>query len=159
MTILCYLPPQKLHRPTSLAASSACCRERLIAESEHDAYIDGRKLRCTKCQGSVFRDGLSAISWLAKPCREERPALVRPILKNNRTITLNGRESHTTHDRRLYRGFVYYHKCGYTAKGKLVGLARSCIPPTIYGQRVLHHIKDDKLPSHLSSWPDEEVSS
>ena len=136
--IMCNLPHRlKLHKPTSLPISKkSLLYESLKHQSMHDCYENGLKLRCLKCSGSVFRSGASTIKWLSQQCCEESPALAKPIVRNNRTITVNGRESHSSHDLRTYNELVYCHKCGYTAKNKLVGLVQPCAPATAYCLKV-----------------------
>ncbi len=132
-----YGPSSRFERRAEAAARAAARRD----EAEDALRLTrhrwcSKSLRCLDCFKSP-EAGQSRTAFFRTEC-PKRPHQV-----------------HATHTLARHRGLWWCERCGANGHQTFSSLAKRCHAPTEHGKRILRCIRDDRLPAHLSAWPDE----
>ena len=144
-TIVGYFPERSKHKKVSRPTVSKPSLDSLMALSQHEAFIDGTRLKCARCLHSYHKDDPACRHFLSSACSGVGAANDRPVPLKYEAVHVGKRSTHHTHVLFTFKGLIYCNKCGMRCKSQLHNLSRECRPPTAYGKETFKAIADGKL--------------
>ena len=136
----------------------------LIANTKHTIIQKSNRLYCLDCKSNFSCTDPVCKHWLQASCIKQGSTAAiltthKPI-KVNESLHRGNSNTHVTHDLYSYRGLVYCTKCGNRAgSSQFRHLARPCTTMGDYGSQVIKCITNNKLPTGVTIWPEEDLSS
>ena len=148
----------------------------MIRQSQHHLFAQGGRWQCHKCLLNLSTRGLTEHLRRTKECRPpaqdlegvipgllDRPRLDLPARQRAlRTLTLEGRSSHSTHNLVFYRGIYMCAACGLVAsRGISYRMVAECSykPRSHYARQNKRFLRKLKPPINFIEFPQADKNS
>ena len=133
----------------------------LISNTTHGIVQKANRVYCKMCKCNFALGDPACKHWLSTSCPGicgTLPAADAKPTKVDLSLHRGNSNTHITHDLYSLRGLIYCNKCGARAgRNQFRLLAKPCTTITNYGEQVLKNINNNKLPTGLTIWPEEEM--
>ena len=132
-----------------------------MSSTTHIIVRNANRVYCTVCMSNFALGDPSCKHWLQTACPGKSctssSADHKPI-KVDLSLHRGNSNTHISHEIFSFRGLIYCSRCGARAgKKQFRLLAKPCTTITTYGEHVLNSIRNNKLPTGLTTWPEEET--
>ena len=132
-----------------------------MSSTTHRIVRNANRVYCTVCMSNFALGDPSCKHWLQTACPGKSctsSSTDHKPIKVDLSLHRGNSNTHISHEIFSFRGLIYCNRCGARAgKKQFRLLAKPCTTITAYGEHVLNSIRNNKLPTGLNIWPEEEM--
>ena len=122
--------------------------EEEICKSKHSLLIEGSRVHCLTCHGSVPIKASHIFDFIGSSCLVEEKYM---------SYAIGNLHTHPTHQVVLYGGVLFCKQCGSTGVNKAINLNNPCIPArqdlNQYGLDNINKYDLGRAPRGFPNWP------